>query len=300
LYFYFLLFLTNVTSYYFALFLAAGTGSAQLAFALFPITFLFFSMFAGFTIPVEEVPDGWLWAPYISYARFVYQGLMVNEFDRHGDEGKQVLENYYFDNYDKGNSFWIIFLFMFLMMGGAYLALRPAASKLVRFEDLPANLREKKTTAKKSDLKEKLLENNQPVDPYAVAFPTRSTYDVAWYRTNTGEIQQSRGCRLVFRNLTYTVVNKQNPKVRSQLLKGVSGRAHPGEMCALMGASGAGKSTLLDVLAYRKTTGEIGGDILFNGSLCTPAIMRSSAYVMQDNVHIGVLTFVKLSPMLQD
>jgi ABC-type multidrug transport system ATPase subunit len=293
MYFYFLLFITNVTSYYFALFLAAGTGSAQLAFALFPITFLFFSMFAGFTIPVKDVPAGWSWAPYISYARWVYQGLMVNEFDRHGDDGEEVLDNYYFDNYNKGNSIWIVFLFMLLMCGCAYLALRPAASKLVRFEDLPANIRDKKPTPKKGDLKEKLLETNNGngvVDPYAAAFPTRSTYDVAWYRTNTGEIQQSRGCRLVFRNLTYTVVNKQNPKVRTQLLKGVSGRAHPGEMCALMGASGAGKSTLLDVLAFRKTTGEIGGDILFNGSVCTPAVMRSSAYVMQDNVHIGVLT----------
>ena len=50
------------------------------------------------------------------------------------------------------------------------------------------------------------------------------------------------------------------------LLKSVSGRANPGEMCALMGASGAGKSTLLDVLAGRKNTGEIRGEVLFNGA----------------------------------
>ena len=40
-----------------------------------------------------------------------------------------------------------------------------------------------------------------------------------------------------------------------------------------------GKSTLLDVLAGRKTTGEIGGDILFNGKHL--ATQCSSAYVMQ-------------------
>jgi ABC-type multidrug transport system ATPase subunit len=36
-------------------------------------------------------------------------------------------------------------------------------------------------------------------------------------------------------------------------------------MTALMGSSGAGKTTLLDVLAGRKTTGRISGDILING-----------------------------------
>lgn len=292
MYFYFLLLLTNLTSFYFALVLAAGTGNAQLAFAIFPVTFLFISMFAGFTIPYKSVPDMWAWAPYISYARFVYEGLMVNEFDRHGDEGEQVLEDYYFDNFAAGDAIWIVFLFMLATMGAAYIAMRPAPSKLVRFEDLPPEMRTPKTKKKGGNqLKEKLIkEGDAPVDPYAIAFPTRSTYDVAWYRTNTGEVQLSRGSRLVFRNLSYTVKNKMDSKVKIQLLKGVSGRAHPGEMCALMGASGAGKSTLLDVLAMRKTTGEIEGDILFNGSECTPAVLRSSAYVMQDNVHIGVLT----------
>lgn len=47
---------------------------------------------------------------------------------------------------------------------------------------------------------------------------------------------------------------------------------------------------MLDVLAGRKTTGTITGDILFNGAERTPGVMRSSAYVMQDNVHIGILT----------
>src|SRR3546814_8509584 len=82
----------------------------------------------------------------------------------------------------------------------------------------------------------------------ASAYPTRSTYDVAWYRQSTGEIQQSRGCRLVFRDVEYYVPDKADKKRQLALLKGVSGRVHPGEMCALMGASGAGdrKSTRLN------------------------------------------------------
>jgi ABC-type multidrug transport system ATPase subunit len=42
----------------------------------------------------------------------------------------------------------------------------------------------------------------------------------------------------------------------------------------------------LDVLSQRKTTGEITGEILYNNS----PILKSMAYVMQDNVHIGLLT----------
>ena len=74
------------------------------------------------------------------------------------------------------------------------------------------------------------------------------------------------------------------------MLKGVSGRAQPGELCALMGSSGAGKSTLLDVLAGRKTLGTIEGEIYFNGGPRTASVVRSTAYVMQDNVHISSLT----------
>ena len=70
----------------------------------------------------------------------------------------------------------------------------------------------------------------------------------------SGEVQLSKGCRLLYRKLHYSVKTKNG---ELELLKGVSGRSQPGEMCALMGASGAGKSTLLDILAGRKTVGSI-------------------------------------------
>jgi len=54
----------------------------------------------------------------------------------------------------------------------------------------------------------------------------------------------------------------KDPRV---LLSSVSGFAKPKTMTALMGSSGAGKTTLLDVLAGRKTTGRILGEVLING-----------------------------------
>jgi ABC-type transport system involved in cytochrome bd biosynthesis fused ATPase/permease subunit len=48
---------------------------------------------------------------------------------------------------------------------------------------------------------------------------------------------------------------------------GTISRPQPNTMTALMGPSGAGKSTLLDVLAQRKNTGRIEGEILVNGKV---------------------------------
>ena len=59
---------------------------------------------------------------------------------------------------------------------------------------------------------------------------------------------------LAFKGVTYTVNGKD-------LLEDVSGFAKAGELTALMGASGAGKTTLLDVLAGRKNTGVILGEV---------------------------------------
>jgi ABC-type multidrug transport system permease subunit len=77
-----LLFFANTTSYYSAMWLAAATMNEQLAFALYPVMFLFLSQFAGYSITINSIPPGWSWAPYLSYARWVFEGLMVNQWEQ--------------------------------------------------------------------------------------------------------------------------------------------------------------------------------------------------------------------------
>lgn len=36
-----------------------------MALATFPLIFLFLGSFAGFTIPLSELPKGWYWASYV-------------------------------------------------------------------------------------------------------------------------------------------------------------------------------------------------------------------------------------------
>ncbi|KAJ0014124.1 hypothetical protein Pint_21499 [Pistacia integerrima] len=87
------------------------------------------------------------------------------------------------------------------------------------------------------------------------------------------ESQDSNGGKLVkeksknsptkgrtFQDVKY-YVDISGEKKKLHLLSDVTGALRPGVLTALMGVSGAGKSTLLDVLAGRKTTGYIRGEI---------------------------------------
>ncbi|KAG6606657.1 pleiotropic drug resistance protein ABC superfamily [Phytophthora cinnamomi] len=97
---------------------------------------------------------------------------------------------------------------------------------------------------------------------------------------------------LAFRDLWYSVPDPTHPKATIDLLKGVSGFALPGTITALMGSSGAGKTTLMDVIAGRKTGGEIRGDIMLNGHPATDlAIRRATGYCEQMDIHSDASTF---------
>lgn len=57
-----------------------------------------------------------------------------------------------------------------------------------------------------------------------------------------------------------------------------------------MGASGAGKTTLLDVLAQRKSDGEITGEVLINGQELSVSFQRTTGYCEQLDVHLPQAT----------
>jgi ATP-binding cassette, subfamily G (WHITE), member 2, SNQ2 len=92
---------------------------------------------------------------------------------------------------------------------------------------------------------------------------------------------------LTWENLTYDV---PTPAGQVRLLKDVFGYVKPGELTALMGASGAGKTTLLDVLAARKSTGVVGGEVLIDGGKPGTAFQRGTSYAEQLDVHEATQT----------
>jgi ABC-type nitrate/sulfonate/bicarbonate transport system ATPase subunit len=73
-----------------------------------------------------------------------------------------------------------------------------------------------------------------------------------------------------------------------RILKGVSGQAPPGSLCAILGGSGSGKTTLLNCIAQR--VGDFSGTVLLNGQPPNHAFKRVMGYVQQDTPFLEYLT----------
>ncbi|CAL5378382.1 unnamed protein product [Camellia sinensis] len=70
---------------------------------------------------------------------------------------------------------------------------------------------------------------------------------------------------LVFQNVQFYVDTTAKWSSLRKKLCDITGAFRPGVLTALMGVSGVVKTTLMDVLARRKTSGTIEGDIRIGG-----------------------------------
>ncbi|CDS13463.1 hypothetical protein LRAMOSA05639 [Lichtheimia ramosa] len=97
----------------------------------------------------------------------------------------------------------------------------------------------------------------------------------------------STGTTFSWQSVNYQVPFKGGPL---QLLNDVSGIVKPGHLTALMGSSGAGKTTLLDVLARRKTIGQVQGRMYLNGEALLSDFDRITGYCEQMDIHQPAVT----------
>lgn len=126
-----------------------------------------------------------------------------------------------------------------------------------------------------------------PVPPSSLHVPNTVTQHSST-NVNTSMSLPFVPASLTFKNLHYTVKVKSDDgkTIDRKLLNGVSAYVKSGQCTALMGSSGAGKTTLLDVIAGRKTTGIVDGEILVNGLQQDAQVYkRITAYVEQQDIH---------------
>ncbi|OJD27548.1 hypothetical protein ACJ73_01048 [Blastomyces percursus] len=89
---------------------------------------------------------------------------------------------------------------------------------------------------------------------------------------------------LHFENVAYYLNGKQ-------ILSGIQGSAHPGQIMAIMGASGAGKTTFLDILARKNKRGTVEGVFYVNGEKVDDDEYRNvMGFVDQEDTMLPTLT----------
>jgi len=273
---------------------------------------LIFMLLGGFLLAREDVKKWWIWGYWISPLMYAQNAISVNEFL--GDSwnkilpgsteplGKLVLESR--GLFPEAKWYWIgvgALIGYVLLFNILYTV---CLTFLKPFDSNQPTISEETLKIKQANLTGEVLEASSRGRVASNTVTTRSTVDgsndeadsnhatVNSSPVNKGMVLPFVPLSITFEDIRYSVdmpeeIRAQGVKeTRLQLLKGISGSFRPGVLTALMGVSGAGKTTLMDVLAGRKTSGYIEGNITISGyPKKQETFARVSGYCEQNDIH---------------
>ncbi|KAG2642828.1 hypothetical protein PVAP13_2KG217140 [Panicum virgatum] len=271
---------------------------------------LIFMLLGGFLLARENVKKWWIWGYWISPLVYAQNAISVNEFL--GDSwnkilpgsteplGKLVLESR--GLFPEAKWYWIgggALLGYVLLFNILYTV---CLTFLKPFDSNQPTISEETLKIKQANLTGEVLEASSRgrVPSNTVTSTVDGSNDEADSNhatvnsrpVNKGMVLPFVPLSITFEDIRYSVdmpeeIRAQGVKeTRLQLLKGISGSFRPGVLTALMGVSGAGKTTLMDVLAGRKTSGYIEGNITISGyPKKQETFARVSGYCEQNDIH---------------
>lgn len=261
-------------------------------------------LFSGFIITQDTMPPWFIWIYWITPISWAYRSAVLVIFQSKAfTAGQQAYALGLFSFTDDSNYLWagILMLIGFMVVDTI---LSTWGYEKVRFENSGSRQTKSSPNAEEtnnpdvaeverlmSGLSSRNLANERNASSKLGSNIRGESYAVRIDTTLNSE--RFVPVDLVFRDLWYAVQGPEDKKgeFNLNLLKGVSGYAESGTLTALMGSSGAGKSTLLDVLALRKTSGKITGDVLVNGRPQEKiTFSRIVGYVEQNDIHSPTAT----------
>mmetsp|Transcript_18426 Transcript_18426/g.27360 ORF Transcript_18426/g.27360 Transcript_18426/m.27360 type:complete len:1393 (-) Transcript_18426:1399-5577(-) len=251
------------------------------ATGLISLAFVFLNLFSGFAIQPTVIPDFLIWIYWSNFYAWGFRSVVVNEFLSNEydtvvfdgqTEGEVTLS--FFGFLYEGEPFtteWVGYGILYnVAFSMFFIALTSIATDKFRYNEGASTSstddRKKEEGASLEHVSMKKSDTNKQA---LLPFP----------RVN-----------LTFQNVRYTVDSKSTGEPL-HLLNDITGFVAAGKVTALMGSSGAGKTTLMDVLAQRKSSGVIEGDIRVNGhELVRKDFEKAVGYVEQFPFLSSVLT----------
>ncbi|KAF8643503.1 hypothetical protein HU200_066853 [Digitaria exilis] len=278
---------------------------------------LIFMLLGGFLLARENVKKWWIWGYWISPLMYAQNAISVNEFL--GDSwnkvlpnsteplGKQILESR--GLFPEAKWYWIgvSALFGYVLLFNILYTV--CLTFLKPFDSNQPTISEEALKIKQANLTGEVLEASSRGRVASNTVTTRSAVDESndeagsnnatlnSIPVNKGMVLPFVPLSISFEDIRYSVdmpeeIRAQGvTETRLELLKGISGSFRPGVLTALMGVSGAGKTTLMDVLAGRKTSGYIEGNITISGyPKKQETFARVSGYCEQNDIHSPNIT----------
>ncbi|KAM3377924.1 hypothetical protein P3S68_010337 [Capsicum galapagoense] len=293
-----LFFLVHMTSLSMFRFLASVCRTIDASTVAGGLSILFVLCFSGFIIPKSSMPVWLKWGFWISPLTYGEIGLAVNEFlaprwqkalQTNTTIGNEMLESrgLSFDGYMYWISVCALFGLTLLFNIGFTLALtflKAPGSRAIMSTDKYSQIERSSDSSDKADSEE----NSKTTIP---------SYSMDSREGAGRMVLPFEPLSLVFRDVQYYVDTPVAMKElgftqnKLQLLSDITGALRPGILTALMGVSGAGKTTLLDVLAGRKTSGYVEGEIKIGGyPKVQETFARVSGYCEQTDIHSPQIT----------
>ncbi|KAK7047758.1 Multidrug resistance protein [Paramarasmius palmivorus] len=272
------------------------------------IVMLSLVIYTGFTIPVGDMRPYLRWINFLSPLGYVFESLMVNEFDGRDfpcvsflpagpgyDEqplssricsttgatagssvvsGTNYLEaTFKYTKTHLWRNLGLLIMFVIVFCGTYILATEYITAEKSKGEVLVFR-RGQAPPAKRKDDEEAAV----PAFLEKVAMDYPDTFP--------GAIQKPNAV-YHWEDVCFDVTIQGESR---RILDNVDGWVAPGKLTALMGASGAGKTTLLDVLANRASTGVISGSMFVDGKPRDDSFQRKTGYAQQQDVHLATST----------
>ncbi|EIE25913.1 ATP-binding cassette transporter [Coccomyxa subellipsoidea C-169] len=275
---------------------AALTRDMVVATSVGSLFLVIYLMLSGYILAKPDMPNWWVWAYWLDPFSYAIQGLIANEFSAprwnvRGFRGER----------------WWSWVAIGVLTGSIILF----NGFTILFHQIMPPFQKPVAVMSEDSLEERIAaqRGTQQQPKTSSSSTSRSVtaseraYSVAAVqpRIKHGMVLPFCPVTLTFRNIHYFVdlpagLRASLPcwgsrRRELEILKGISGIFRPGVLTALVGVSGAGKTTLLDILAGRKTTGRITGEVRVNGHPWeSTTYARLSGYVEQTDIHSAKAT----------